>query len=511
MRLINIMDYLDATVAKHPDKIAARDAERELDFASLQNLALSLAGRISNALQGKNRQIIATILPKGLKAVIADLAILYSGNAYMNLDRHNPEARLAAIIENTRPALQLGSPELQFASLPVMDFELDDLPELDAASKKTLCNLRKQLIDTDLLCLINTSGSTGTPKAVALCHRGFLDFTEAVAETGLVKKNEIIGSLSPVVFDIWSFELCMVMAFGATLVCLPEHEAAFPARLLQRMAENSVSFIFWVPTIMVVIANQRLLDAVSLPSLRMIWFAGEVFPTVKFNYWVSRLPQARFANFYGPIEITLDCLYYVAERPLSDTEPIPIGKPFPNTRVLLLDACDREISQANLEDEGEICVVGSSLAAGYYNDPEKTALAFVQNPLQNACPEIMYRTGDMGRWNQYGELMFAGRKDTLVKHHGYRIELAEIEHMALTAKTGITNCCALYDGEQIILAYEAPEKLNDKYLLASLRRIMPKYMVPQAYWHHTEMPRNPNGKIDRNFLKVEWENISRVK
>lgn len=222
----------------------------------------------------------------------------------------------------------------------------------------------RQCVDIDLLCLINTSGSTDTPKAVALPHRGFIDFTEAVCEAELVGEAEFVANLSPSIFDSFSFELCMLLAKGSTPVLVPESLAAFPVRLLELLAHRRASFLFWVPTIMVNIATMGLLDQVPLPDLKMIWFADEVFPTVKFNYWRKRLPQAIFANFYSPLEITLDCVYHIVRRELRDDEPIPIGKPFRNTSILVLNENDESIAPNHLGEEGELCVRGSSLALG---------------------------------------------------------------------------------------------------------------------------------------------------
>lgn len=498
--LTNITQYFDATVEACPERIAVRDGERCITFAALYRNVLAEAGRISARLSGATGQVIAVCLPKSVEAVVADLAILYSGNAYMNLDVKSPARRTLNILQQTRPALIIAAktdliPEA-FRDR-AMDVQPDAAPELAADDKARILSLRDALIDTDLLCIINTSGSTGVPKAVALNHRSFIDFTEVVVKAGIAGREETVGSLSPTIFDIFSFELCMLMAWGATLVVLPETLAAFPARLLQRMAECHVSFIFWVPTIMVNIANMDLLAHIGLPDLRMIWFAGEVFPTAKFNYWRRRLPAARFVNLYGPIEITLDCLYYVVERELANDEPIPIGAPFQNTSILILDEADRP------SREGELCIRGSSLALGYYNDPEKTRAAFAQNPLNTAYPERIYRTGDIVACNTRGELVFKGRRDTLIKHSGYRIELAEIEHVAVNQLKIVDNCCVVYDekGKKIIMVYEAPHELPVKELRLALEALLPRYMIPGGYVHVDAMPRNPNGKIDRAMLK----------
>lgn len=503
---INITEYLDLSVKKFPERIAAEQDGRQLAFGQLHNLALRLAKMISDALAGEKRKVVAVYLPKCLEAIVADLAILYSGNIYMNLDVHNPESRLDAIIRKSQPVLLLGSAHHKIAGLPALEVDLENLLLLDENELQNVLKLRSGLIDTDLLCLINTSGSTGVPKAVALSHRGFIDFTETVRFHGLVKDDEIIGSLSPLIFDIWSFELCMLMAFGSRIICLPERDAAFPVRLLEKMRDTAVSFIFWVPTIMVNIANMKLLAQVSLPDLKMIWFAGEVFPTSKFNYWRKNLPGATFANFYGPIEITLDCLYYVADRELDDDDPIPIGKPFRNTAILVLDETGRNIEPDSPGMEGELCVLGSSLAMGYYNSLELTAAAFTQNPLNNAYPEPLYHTGDIVAWNEDGDLVFRGRKDTLIKHLGYRIEMGEIENAALNYAAGVTNACAMYDAgaKKIVLVYEAPEILDEKGIRSGMARTLPKYMLPVVFIHVFQMPRNANGKIDRNYLKQQY-------
>ena len=204
---------------------------------------------------------------------------------------------------------------------------------------------------------------------------------------------------------------------------------------------------------MVNIANMRLLEQLPLPDLKMVWFAGEVFPTKQFNQWRALLPHARFVNLYGPIEITLDCTYYIVEREIKDEEPIPIGYACKNTDILILN---NKNQLASIEEEGELCVRGTSLAMGYYNNPEKTAEAFVQNPLNKSYPEIIYRTGDIALINRRGEIIFKGRKDTLVKHSGYRIELGEIEHVIINTLKLVKNGCVIYEyaKKEIVFYYE---------------------------------------------------------
>ena len=236
-----------------------------------------------------------------------------------------------------------------------------------------------------------------------------------------------------------------------------------------------------------------------LPELRLVWFAGEVFPTKQFNIWRKSLPHTGFANFYGPIEITLDCVYYNIERDLADDEPIPIGKAFRNTDILILDETDNSITEPGRD--GELCVRGTSLAMGYYNNPEKTAAAFVQNPLNKSYPETIYRTGDIVFINERGEIVFKGRKDTLIKHMGYRIELGEIEHVIINTLKLVRNGCVVYNHQkkEIILFYESENDITPADFRKAIGTALPKYMIPVVYTKLEELRRNTNGKIDRLY------------
>lgn len=497
---INVIEYFEESYKKYPQRIAVKEENKSISFEELHSRVLSYANYIKKTL-GAKKSIIAVLLPKGIDSVIADLAILYSGNAYMNLDVKNPENRLNAILEQVNPNCVLTNNSIK-KTLNQNVKVVNCFGENSFIQKNEEVDISffNDLIDTDPLCVINTSGSTGTPKAVILNHRSFIDFIEAVRYEKLISDGEIIASLSPIVFDIYSFELCMLMCWGATICVVPEMFSAFPTKLVQFLQEEQISYIFWVPTIMVNIANLKLLDFFSLKKLRMIWFAGEVFPTAKFNYWRSKLEKCRFVNFYGPIEITLDCLFYEIKEKLDDNSPIPIGKPFRNTSVIVLDDNNKLVKDG---EEGELCIRGSSLAMGYFGNKEKTKNAFVQNPLNSKYPEIVYRTGDIVSRNGDGNFVFRGRKDTLIKRMGYRIELTEIEHVVVSNLKIVKNCCVLYDSQSkdIILVYESDNQLDERIIQKQIMSVLPKYMVPTKYIHSYLLPRNTNGKIDRNALK----------
>lgn len=504
----NVLAYFENGAAREcPNKVAIVDGETTLTFAELQARAKRFAMVLIDR-AAVLREPIAVYLPKSANTVVANLGILYAGNAYTNLDVKSPQQRLKNILAHIGPQLIVTSAEF-VAELSAAGVERDQivlmepLDEAAAMSDLSILDARiERVIDTDPLCIINTSGSTGTPKGVALSHRGTIDFMDWVFDTFAFDQNVVIGSLSPFYFDIYTLELNLCLAKGATLVIIPDQLAIFPAKLMEFLAEKGVSFLFWVPTIMVNIANLGLLEKLALPRLQNVFFAGEVFPTRHLNMWRRALPETKFVNLYGPIEIHVDCTYYVVEGEMADDEPLSIGYPCRNTDVLILneanEACD-------IDEQGELCVRGSSLALGYWNDPEKTARAFVQNPLNTHYPELIYRTGDLALRRSDGRIFLAGRKDYQIKHMGYRIELPEIEHQVLGIP-GIANACVLYDqpNKAITLFYQP---VDDDVAPATIRRalseIFPKYMLPTAFHSRSHLPMNPNGKIDRNGL-MQW-------
>lgn len=499
----NILDCFEETVCANADKIAVKHKGEGITFAKLKDLAQIFGTVVAKAVKGESNRPIAVFLPKEIHTVIADIAILYSSNPFMNLDVKTPKERIQNILSCIRP-LAVITDEKHMGYFDGVEISVisigqegwrDAMPDAAYLSER-----RKRLIDTDPLCIINTSGSTGTPKGVALNHRSFFDFVAVSNELFCFDGTETIGSLSPVVFDIFDFELCMLMCNGSQLVLLDASLAAFPARLLGEVSAHSVSFIFWVPSIMVNIANMRLLEKIMLPSLKLVWFAGEVFPTKQFLYWYDNLPGVKFVNLYGPIEITLDCTFYeVKERPV-ESEPLPIGIPYRNTDILLLNGQDQ---RCGIGEEGEICVRGTSLAMGYYNNPEKTAAAFTQNPLNRSYPELIYRTGDMAYVREDGNMIFKGRKDSLIKHMGYRIELGEIEHVVENDLKIVDYCCAVYHyaRKEIVLFYENGDEVSDRDFRTALSKVFPSYMLPNVFCRLDALPRNANGKIDRLLLK----------
>jgi non-ribosomal peptide synthetase component F len=283
----NLVELFEESTNKYPQKIAVIDRERRITFSDLRNKALALAQNLNESGIGTNKPI-ALFLDKSIESVYVNLAILYSGNFYMNLDIKTPAERISNILNLIKPHTIISTSRqiVSIADIIPKDIRvvlLDEEYWEEQINEKAIIDKLSTIIDTDPSCIINTSGSTGTPKGVVLNHKSFFDFIEWAIDTFKFDNNLIMGSLSLLVFDIYSFELCMLMAKASTLVVLPGNLAAFPAKILDLIDKNQVNFLFWVPTIMVNIANMDLLSSYRLNSLKTIWFAGEVFPTKQFN------------------------------------------------------------------------------------------------------------------------------------------------------------------------------------------------------------------------------------
>ena len=300
-------------------------------------------------------------------------------------------------------------------------------------------------------------------------------------------------------FDVSCVDIYQMISRGATVHILSHSTLMFPAKLLRYVEKNRINTVAWVPSILVATANFDLLTEFNIDCIEKVLFAGEAMPAKQLNQWRRRLPRAIFANLYGPTEATVYSTYYVVDREFKDSESIPIGFPCKDGDVLILNEDDQ---LAKNFEQGELCIRGSSLSYGYYNNPEKTIEAFVQNPTID-YPEIIYRTGDLVHRNSRNEIIFDGRKDFQIKHLGHRIELGEIE-TASNAVDEIKECCCLHDKDrdEIILCYVGNISVAD--ITSKLSRSLPKYMIPTQFEKLDRMPLNSNGKIDRKLLKEKF-------
>ena len=498
----NILEYLEATVAKKPEKVAFSDADTSLTFGQVYDQARSVATALRRA--GYYKKPVVVFMRKQPATLAAFFGAIYAGCYYVPLDDEMPLHRIELIFKTLEPGALICdetteaiAAELNYQG-QVYTYESLAHGQIDEAA---LGQIRAQQLDIDPIYIVFTSGSTGVPKGVMACHRSVIDYIEHLCDVLKFDETTVFGNQTPLYFDAYLKEVIPTLKYGATTVLIPKQLFMFPIKLVEFLNEKGINTLCWVVSALTMISSFRTFDTVKPEHLRTIAFASEVFPMKQFKRWKEALPNCRFINLYGPTETTGICCYYEVDREFEDHETLPIGGPFPNTQILLLDENDKvpEVGQ-----QGEICVRGTRLTLGYYCNPEKTAEAFVQNPLNKLYPELIYRTGDLGKLNERGELEFAGRKDYQIKHMGHRIELGEIEKTAAEI-AGVAECCALYHKEKELLYLFYTGEAASKQIVLHFRTQLPAFMVPRKLIQLEELPRLPNGKLDMNSLKNHFK------
>lgn len=499
--LKSVLNYLEQSELNYPDKTAVVDIDGSDTYAELADKAR----RVGSFLLEKGshfNDVVVVLLEKKRSALSAFWGISYAGAIYAPIDCHAPLTRLKLIVEELHPACILTDEGNREKALQLMaSARVFLLTEAYAAEsdKQKLVEIQRHRIDTDPLYIICTSGSTGIPKGVVISHRSVIDFTEEASETMQFSDKEVFANQAPFYFDASVPDLYCTIRNGATLHIIPEKWFSFPIQVLEYIKVNGVNAIFWVPSALTVIANMRVLHEVDVSCLKKIMFCGEVMPVKQYNMWKRHVPDAKYVNYYGPSEATYASTYYVIDRDFQDDEALPIGRAAMNTAVLILN----EVNEPCVPGEaGELCIRGSGVSLGYYNNPKKTEEVFVQNPLTPFYRDIIYRTGDIVKENDKGEIEYVGRMDFQIKHMGYRIELGEIE-TAVSSLDGISRCCCLYDTRKskIIMFIESETEISRKTVNAYLADKIPEYMLPGKVVNVPVMPVNANGKIDRKALK----------
>lgn len=501
----NILEWLEAIQLQEPDRILFADEERSMSRTQFLRIAQSVGTALARL--GTRNTPIALLMPRGVDCLTAMMGVAYSGNFYVVLDDAMPAGRMNTILTTLHPtAMVVHRQYLEQAA--ALDFDGPRLCFQDAADTvpdpETLSTIRRRMVDTDPLYALFTSGSTGVPKGTVVNHRSVIAYINWFTDTFHIDQRTVFGSQTPFYFSMSVSDVFSTLKTGATLHILPKMLFSFPIKLMEFVNQRQVNTIYWVPSALCILSNWKIFQYAQWPSLHTVLFAGEVMPTRQLNYWISQLPGVRFANLFGPTETTDICTYYVVDRPFADYEPLPIGRACDNCDVFVVK---EDGTEAGVEEEGELYARGSFLAMGYYNNPEKTAEAFVQNPLNPHYPEIVYKTGDLVRWNQRGELIYLTRKDFQIKHMGYRIELGEIE-AAAGAIEQIAACCCIYNEQtdQIVLIWQG-KKLADEVLMDHLKNRLPNYMLPNVLIRISTMPYNANGKLDRKWLQSNYESL----
>lgn len=497
----NILEYIENSASEYPGKTVFADHESSITYEQLLRNSKSIGTALSQI--NKRNCPIAVYLDKSIKTPCAMFGITYSGNFYIIIDSEMPVERINKIFSTLSPAAiitdeaHLDNAAQLTASCSIFMYDSAVNTEID---EEALTRIRNKQIDTDPLYALYTSGSTGMPKGAVLSHRNVIAYTQWFTETFNINSETVFGNQTPFYFSMSVSDVYSTIKCGATLCIIPKACFSFPINLIKFLNEHKVNTIYWVPSAISIVANLKLFKYAKPEYLNKVLFAGEVMPTKQLNYWINNLDKnILFANLYGPTETTDICTYYVVDRPFRDDEPLPIGRHCDNCDVMIIND-NNELAKPG--EEGELYVRGSFVAYGYYGNDEKTKDAFVQNPLHSYYPEIVYKTGDLVKENDKGEIMYITRKDFQIKRMGYRVELGEIETAASSIEN-IEEVVCIFDKakDKIILVYQG-KKLTSEDILKYIKSKVPAYMVPDRIEKITLMPHNQNGKIDRKAVKL---------
>ena len=495
----NVLEYLEQTVRTVPEKVAFIGEDTKLTFRQLYDQSRAIGSFLHR--EAIYKKSVVVFMKKQPRTIAAFLGVIYGGCFYVPLDEEMPRHRIELILSKLSPGAILydettrPSAEALTCGCKIISYDDAAFGVIDEAA---LGLIRERQLDIDPIYIVFTSGSTGVPKGVMGNHRAVIDYIENLCGVLRFDETTVFGNQTPLYFDACLKEIMATLKYGAQTYLIPKHFFLFPVRMVEYLNQHKINTICWVVSALTFLSSLGTFQKVRPKFLRTIAFASEVFPIRQLHIWQDALPHARFINLYGPTETTGICCYYEVDREFSEDETLPIGRPFRNTEILLLDEQDQVPDPG---EQGEICIRGTRLTLGYYHDPDRTAEVFTQNPLNTLYPDPIYRTGDLGRYNSRGELEFISRKDFQIKYIGHRIELGEIEAAAHT-HPAVGSACCLFDSDEkkIILCYVGA--ISPAGLLSHLKEKLPRYMIPHVLRQLPIMPLTPNGKIDRsNLLK----------
>ncbi|MCQ4022542.1 MULTISPECIES: amino acid adenylation domain-containing protein [unclassified Ruminococcus] len=499
---ISVLDWLNCTAEKYPNKTAFSDSEKSISFSEYNRYTKSIGSYLAEFVTAGSPVVVMT--GRHIFTPACFLGIVRAGCFYAPIDATMPQARLNQIINVIKAEYMIVDREhleiasaLDFSGRIIVMEDILDYPCNESLLAQAVSFLNEQAP----LYVIFTSGSTGVPKGVITSHHSLMCYIDAVSEVLKVDDNDVFGSQSPLDYIAAVRDIYLPIKTGASTVIIPKSEFSMPTQLFDTLNKNKVTALCWSVAGVELPAKLGAFDVLKPEYLKKVCFSGSVMPGKYLRIWQQALPDVMYVNQYGPTEATASCTYYVVDKEVTDDTVLPIGVPYKNYSIMLLNEDGTATQQGEI---GEICVKGPILALGYYGNPEKTDESFIQNPLNKNYRELIYKTGDLGSWNEDGLLEFHGRMDRQIKHMGHRIELGEIE---ATAKQldNISDCCALYNKEKEHLYLFYTGIASSKEIVLHFRRILPAFMVPRKLVNLDALPVLPNGKTDMQALKTYFK------
>ena len=479
--------FLDSAV-RHwakltPNATAIRFSRVSYSYAHLDQAVSDIAGDLAARGVGVGDRI-GLCAAKSFDAIAAMLGILRAGAAYVPIDPSAPEKRIGAILGDCALKYVLVDkagarriPEA-FSGLPIAPAIGSALSAPDVERSKD-----------DLAYILYTSGSTGVPKGICHTHKSGMAYAHMAAARCNLQQTDRVSHLTPLHFDMSIFDIFSTLAVGAAVVVVPEMVAKLPASLSQLVQDEKVTVWYSVPHAMAQMAHRGVLEDRDLSNLRIVMFAGEVMPPPVLQSFARFVPNASFLNAYGPTETNHCTTAVIPHDAIDGKTPCPIG--FPDQGVTAI-----------ISNAGELLIASDQVMVGYWNDPIRTDHAIVTRE-HNGAPRSFYRTGDLAKRTEAGELMLIGRADRQIKLRGFRVELDEIE-LVLSQYDNVREVAVVVAEEEESLLACAAGRFDAQDLVAHAKARLPLYCVPSQVFRVPALPRTSTGKIDRKALTRKY-------
>ena len=494
----SVLNRLDRTAAAYAGKVMFKDDSAQITFGEFDRLTKAIGTFLAGKLPAGAP--VAVMSGRHVLTPACFLGAVRAGCFYAPMDGDMPKARLNQILGVIKADyLLVDRAHLETAQSLDFNGEILVLEDIrDTQPDEALLSQRAATLQcTSPLYVIFTSGSTGVPKGVITSHQSLMCYIVAVAKVLSIDDTDTLGNQSPLDYIAAVRDIYLPVSFGASTYIIPKNEFAVPTTLFETLNREKITALCWSVAGVELPAKLGAFDVGKPAYLKKLCFSGSVMPCRYLKIWQENLPDVLYVNQYGPTEATASCTYYVVNEKVDDDTVLPIGTPYDNYRVLLLNE-DNTATPAG--ETGEICVSGPILALGYYGNKEQTDKSFIQNPLNDNYRELIYKTGDLGHLDENGVLHFHGRKDRQIKHLGHRIELGEIEETAKKI-AGVADCCALYYKDKATLYLFYTGEATSKEIVLYFRQNMPAFMVPRKLVNLETLPALPNGKTDMQTLK----------
>lgn len=493
----SVLDYLESTAKRCPERLAW-DAASSFTFGQWWAAAESIATALSRRC-AQNVPIAVLMNPRGADCVKVFFGVWAAGCFYAPLDPMLPNERLTLILQNLQPAAIVCDAENRAKAEDVCPDGCECVLWSDAAETPVdvarLAQIRQRVTPDCLAAILYTSGSTGIPKGVAHTQGSLMAYTEATIERYHFTEATVFGNQSPFFYANSIIDIFPPALLGAKTCMIPATALAFPKTLVNYLRQKGVTELTMTPSSFVQVANSGVLTENCLPELEYMIMSGEVMPWAQLAIWMNAAPKGRAWNFYGSTE-----MFSVSVGPVEGQyeagQLIPVGKPFPTVKIRFMTDDGQEAAPC---EAGEMYVSSPMVSRGYYRDEARSSAVYGPDPLGKDAG-VWFRSGDYGFLDAQGRLNVQGRKDSMVKHHGYRMELGEVEAALRSVPGCLEACCLLEKDKDELWCFVAGE-LTEKALMDALKAKLARYMLPDRIVLLPALPHTANMKIDRQRLR----------